>query len=166
MIISSIALRLLIIAGLALACFGSGFVAGVRYEGMVRDAAELKRVRDVEIRIKEVVKWRTKIEKVFVEKLIYIDRERDRVEEEVNRHARELDDPRECWLAPERVRSINDAAGGAAGKPDGARPVPADQVAPVGEPQRRGEVGGGLGLPIPRVFRAPGLGSEDADGAR
>lgn len=166
MIISSIALRLLIIASLALACFGSGFVAGVKYESNARDAAELKRVRDIEIRVKEVVKWRTKIEKVFVEKLVYIDRERDRVEEEVNRNARELDDPRECWLAPERVRNINDAAGSPAGKPDGARPVPADQAAPVGEPQRRGEVGRGLGLPLPRVFREAGLGSEDADGAR
>lgn len=166
MIIESILIRLAIIGALALASFGSGFVAGVKYEGMKRDAAELARVRDVEIRIKEIVKWRTKIERVFVEKIVYLDRERDRVTAEVDRHAQELADPRECWLAPDRVRNINDAVGAAAGKPDGARPVPADPTSAVGGPSGRGALGRGLGLPLPRVFREAGGVGEDAESTR
>jgi len=152
--IAGLGLRLALIAIFAAVCFGSGFALGVEWESNSRDALELKRVKEVEIRIQEVIKWRTKIEKVFVDRIVYIQAERAKIIEEVEKHVEQIPDPRKCWLDPERVRVINDAVG-AAGQRGDAAAVPADPAATIGKPSSGGALGGGLGLHLPRVLRAP-----------
>lgn len=157
MIIQSVLLRLAIIGVLCLACLGSGFVAGVQWESNKRDAAELKRVKDVEIKIRTIVEERERVVTKYVNRIVKIYVDRDRIMSEVDQHAQTIPDPRECWLAPERVRVINDAIG-AAGERSGAAVVPAPAPAPVGESPGRGEVGGGHGPTLPGVFRSAGDG--------
>jgi len=163
MIIQSLAIRLIILAVLAIGCFTTGFWAGVTWEGNARDALELKRVKDVEIRIKEVIKVVTKIEKVFITRQVVREVEKERIVQEVDKHVETIPDPRECWLDPERVRVINDAAQ-PDGKPAQAAPVPGADPAAVGEPQRGAEVGGGHGLQVPRVLRQVFGAGGDGDG--
>lgn len=163
--IESMLIRLAIIAVALAVSFASGFGLGVTWEGNRRDAAELKRVRDVQIKIQRIVEEREKIVTKYVDRIVKIYIERDVAMAEVDKHVQTIPDPRECWLDPERVRVINGAVA-AAGERSGAAAVPADQAAADGESQRRGAVGRGLGFPLPRVFDPAGGAREDPEVSR
>lgn len=163
--IESMVIRLAIMGVALVVSFGSGFALGVNWESNRRDAMELKRVQDAIIRVRTIVEEREKIVTKYVDRIVKIYVERDRVMEEVDKHAATIPDPRECWLDPERVRVINDAVG-AAGKRSDAAAVPADQAAAVGESPGRGAVGRGLGFPLPRVFDPAGGSREDPEVSR
>lgn len=151
MILGSIALRILLIVAFAAACFGSGFMLGVEWEGNKRDSEALKVVRDVEIRIKEVEKIVVRVEKKYIVRLIQREAVREQVTQEVDKHVETIPDPRECWLAPDRVSTINRAVGEPGDQRVEAGAVQEAGAAAVGEPQRGGEVGSGHGVEIPRV---------------
>ena len=112
MMLIPIWVRLVILAILCSVCFGSGFMLGVEWEGNKRDAAELKRVKDVEIRIKEVEKVITKVETKYVNRYITRQVVKEKVTQEVDKHVETIPDPRECWLDKARVDTINGAVNG------------------------------------------------------
>lgn len=157
-------IRLVILAVLCATCFGSGFMLGVEWEGNKRDAAELKRVKDVIVQIKEVEKIVTKIETKYVNRYILRQAVAEKITQEVDKHVETIPDPRDCWLAPERVRAINAAVRGDANFGVEAGAVPEAEGAPVGEPQRGGAVGGGGGVKVPSVLRS--IFGAGGDGAR
>lgn len=160
--IESLAIRLGIMLVALAVSFSSGFALGMKWESDSRDAAELKRVKDVEIRIQKVVEERERVVTKYVNRIVKIYVDRDRVIQEVDKHATTIPDPRECWLADERVRNINDA-GGAPSERGSAASVPADPEAAERKPSSGGEVGSGLSLPIPRMFRSPSNGGGDPE---
>ncbi|HQR20054.1 MAG TPA: hypothetical protein PKV98_04265 [Burkholderiaceae bacterium] len=166
MMLIPIWVRLVILAVLCSVCFGSGFMLGVEWESNKRDAAELKRVKDVEIRIKEVEKVITKVETKYVNRYIVRQVVKEKITQEVDRHVETIPDPRECWLAPDRVSTINRAARGTEGAGGEAGAVPAAAGAAVGEPQRGGALGGGHGIQVPRVLgQIFGTGGDGASAA-
>lgn len=160
--IESIAIRIGIMLVALAVSFSSGFALGMKWESDSRDADELKRVKDVEIRIQKEVEYRDRVITKYVTRIVKLKAVQDTITQEVDKHAQTIPDPRECWLAPERVRNINDAIG-AAGERSGAAAVPADAPAAGRQPSSAGAVGGGLSLPVPRMFRSPSDGGGDPE---
>lgn len=101
--------RLAIIAFLCATCFASGFKLGVDWESNARDAAELKRVKEVVVVTKEIVKWRTKIETKYIDREVIREVEKEKIVQEVDKHVQDIPDPRECWLDQIRIDAINRA---------------------------------------------------------
>ncbi len=145
--------RLLILAVLAAACFVSGFVLGMDWESNARDSAELKKAIHVITVTKEIVKERIVIETKFIKRALKREAEQEKIVQEVDKHVETIADPRDCWLAPERVRVINDAVDSANGGRVEADAVPAAKPTAVGLAQPTGAVGGQHGLQVREVLR-------------
>lgn len=134
--------RIVIMAVLAAVCFLSGLGLGIEWESNRRDALELTRIKDVQIKVVEVEKIITKIETKYITKWREREAKKDVIVQEVDKHVATIPDPRECWLDQARVDTINravadgmrdDAGTAGAAKPDaggeaGAMPA-ADEAA-------------------------------------
>jgi hypothetical protein len=160
-------IRLGIMALLAVSCFTAGAVEGIKWEEGQAAVAAAKVAAHVQTVVKTVTVENTKIEKVYVDRAAKRAAEKEKIDAETNDHAK-LPDPAGCWLAPERVRSINDAwLGSAADTGAGPAGLRSPGAAEVGEPSGSGAVGKGTGLRLPRLLgHAQGTGGEDSPAAK
>jgi hypothetical protein len=140
-----------VLAAALVATFCGGAVEGIKYQQGVQAVAEAKAVKKTDETRKQVAVGTQKIQKDAVVRKTQRDAVQEKANAETVEHAK-LPDPPECALAPERVRSINDAWLGTAadsGADTGRVRNPA--AAEVGRASGSGAVGEGTSAGVPGV---------------